>query len=810
MRYPALCTLALAFAFSLTALRAAPERLPIANGGFEEQGQGWQIPANEGMSTLSTEQAASGKASLKVVDESDTLGSNAVAHRVAIKGGGVFRLQGQVFPVSGSGLGIYVRVLDKEGQLIGKGDEFHRGAPAAPAGKWTPFTLPIYTTEEAAFLELMIHSYSHARVVAFLDDFAFEALGEEALRPPWTGTYKIRPEEKSRLTAADVVGPDGIVIPDWRYAGVPGGIPKVGQAARIEEFGARADDDADDAEALEKGAEEVGRRGGGALVLGAGTYILDRPVLIGRDGVVLRGAGAGKTRLVFRYGAPAGGVGFFQPLPNATVTRATWIEVHAAPKDLQAISLEVDGQPVSSTRRHPHWGATFSLRAGGGQVLGKAKEDGPHTLKAIAEYPGGRRIEATLPVQTDSKAAPQEPRLPSQIGALMFVGSSAAGPQRKLARDGRRGDRDLLLESIEGIQAGDRVRLRAPATPRWNALVRNECKWGDYRRYEFQVEGVDGNTLRLNQPLRLDFPVEDGAYVQEITPIRKCGIEDLALEQTQDLWTSGVIFSNAWECWARGVTVKKAGRFPLYFVPAKWCEIRDCVMDDAWFKGGGGTAYTGWEHCCDCLMENVTTYKLRHAPCVQWSASGNVIRKSVFHDSDGQWHSGWTNENLFEQCVINSTTGNGAYGYGMWASPPEDEAHGPNGPRNVVYNCDVRSPKAGLWMGGMNENWLILYNRFVVGSGPGVFAKTASFDHIFRGNVFSLADPKQPALFLATPDCIGVEAVGNRVYGGNGKIAGGPGRPAVDRENQFLPAGEAPRPEPAVPSLFEWERGPGR
>ena len=48
----------------------------------------------------------------------------------------------------------------------------------------------------------------------------------------------------------------------------------------------------------------------------------------------------------------------------------------------------------------------------------------------------------------------------------------------------------------------------------------------------------------------------------------------------------------------------------------------------------------------------------------------------------------------------------------------------------------VSSPKAGLWMGGMNENWLILYSRFVVGSGPGVFAKTASFDHIIRGNVF--------------------------------------------------------------------------
>jgi len=254
------------------------------------------------------------------------------------------------------------------------------------------------------------------------------------------------------------------------------------------------------------------------------------------------------------------------------------------------------------------------------------------------------------------------------------------------------------------------------------------------------------------------------------------------------------------------VTVKKAGRFPLYCLPAKWCEVRDCVFDDAWFKGGGGTAYVGWEQADDCLMEHVATYHLRHAPLVQWSASGNVIRQSVFHESDAQWHSGWTNENLFEQCVVESKIGNGGYGYGMWASPPEDDAHGPNGPRNVVYNCDISSPKVGLWMGGMNEGWLILYNRFVVGSGPGIYAKTASFDHTIQGNLFSLADPKQPAIVLATPDCIGVEMVGNRVLGGNGKLSGGAARLAVQRDNQLAPAGVAPRPQPAVPSIYEWER----
>lgn len=803
-RLPLLLLAAPLVALLATTGLAQSKALPIPNGDFEQGAEGWTIPADEGMSTLSQEQSASGKWSLKVVDDHDKNGSTAIASRVPVQGAGVYELHGKVFPVSGSGLGIYVRVYDKDGKQIGKGDEYHRGAPSEPTGKWIPFTSSIYTSDDAAFLELWIHSYSHAHVVAYLDDFRFENLGQRGMQPPWEGTYKIRPEEKAKLTAADVVGPDGIVYPDWRWAGVPGGIPKVAAAAKVEEFGAKADDDADDSAAIERGAEEVGKRGGGALVLGAGTYHLDRPVLITQSGVVLRGAGAEKTKVIFRYGVPAGTVRFCRPAPNSTITPTTWIEVHADPKGLQALSLEVDGQQVRRIQRHAHWGDTFSMSVGGSGVTNRFKS-GEHTLKAIAEYPGGKKVEATLPVRTDASATGGTLHMPP-IAAIMFSGVAATGPQVKLAQDGKRGDRELLLESAEGIAVGDRIRLRAPKTPRWDALVRNACLWGEYRRTELVVEKVEGNRITVNQPLRIEFPAVDGAFVQKTLPIRGCGVENLYIEQTQPIWTSGIYFHNVWESWARGVTVKKAGRFPLYFTGAKWCEIRDCVIDDAWFKGGGGTAYAGWEHATDCLMENVTTYKLRHAPCVQWAASGCVIRKSTFYASDGQWHSGWTNENLFEECVIESEAGNGGYGYGMWASPPEDTAHGPNGPRNVVYNCDVRSPKAGLWMGGMNENWLILYNRFVVGSGPAVFAKTASFDHVIRGNVFSLADEKQPAVFLATPDCIGVELIGNRVLGGSGKLSGGMGKPAVDRDNRFEPAGEAPRPKPAVPSIFEWQR----
>lgn len=625
----------------------------------------------------------------------------------------------------------------------------------------------------------------------------------------WPPTYKIRPHEKARLTAADVVGPDGIVYPDWRYAGVPGGIADVPEIAKIEQFGGKADDNKDDSAAVEAGVEAIAKKGGGALILGAGTYHLDRPTMITHDNIVIRGQGSGRTKVVFRYQVPQGRVIFHHPKPNAPLGIGDWIDIHASPDRLKLLRLECKGTVLGERIRKAHWGGTYRLMVTAWKIIGKLGP-GKHTLRAVAEWDGGGKNETTLDVAIDPKRsvpAGRRRRPYGGLGAFTFCGDTYSFSKVKLTKDGKRGDKQIELENTKDLQPGDGLFLRAPATKRWNTLVRNRCTWGSYRDYQFRVEEVDGKIVHINQPLRYDFPTVDGSYAQKIAPIRRCGVENLTITQTKKLWTSGIICFAGWECWVRGVHIQKAGRFPLYHVNSKWCEVRDCSFADAWYHGGGGTAYVGWQHAWDCLMDGVKTSRMRHAPCVQWATSGCVIRNSTFDGSDMQWHAGWTNENLFENCVVNGHGKWGTYGYGAWASPPEDRAHGPNGPRNVVYNCDIRSPKTGLWMGGMNENWLILHNRFVVNKGPGIFAKTFSFDHIIRNNVVVLGDGKSPMLELQTGDCVGVEVTGNRVFGGSGKIVGGKGRPLVDKDNSFAPyKKDAPRPKPKVPSIFEWQR----
>ncbi|MDY7229321.1 carbohydrate binding domain-containing protein [Hyalangium rubrum] len=589
--------------------------------------------------------------------------------------------------------------------------------------------------------------------------------------------------------AADVLGPDGIIYPDWSFAGVPGGIPTGGaDCGSVTLQGAVANDNLDDSAALEAAATACGQAGGGVISIPAGSFHLDRPIFIKHSGVVLRGAGRDTTKLIFRFAAPSQDVAFFFPsgVSNNTLAKNNWLEVHADPTDLQRLSIKYNGQVVSERLRSTgHWGASFSLRVTGSTLAGKSGYGSAKSFVAEAEYPNGlirtETVSLTLNNAQDANAIPNT----GYLGAINFNGTGRMGNTFLLAQDGLRGQTSLTLSSGHTVVAGDFLEIFAEATARWNDEVDNACTTStNFRRYQVKAVAVSGNVVTLNQPLRIDFPTIDGSYVQKFTPMTGNGVESLTLEQTQNIWTNGIIFNWAWGSWARNVRVNKAGRFPLYFNASKFCEIRDSIIDDAWFKGDGGTAYVGFEYAYDCLMDGVTTYEMRHGPLVQWSAAGNVVRRSKFVNSDIQWHAGWTNENLFEQVTVESNRGTGAYGYGMWASPPEDTAHGPNGPRNVVYNSDVTSPKLGAWLGGMNRGWIFAYNRIQSDSGEGLFAKDSSSDHTITGNVFSLRSAGS-GIRLETNDCTGVKLTSNDFYGVQSPtaISTGAGTPAVAQNN---------------------------
>lgn len=145
----------------------------LRNGGFEDGLAGWSIRGK--MSAIVDEQAASGKHSLKIVDDSKTDGSNVYATRISVDGEGKYELRGKYYGLSGEGIGLYVNYRDAYGEGLNRDKD--RGWWVNVVGnlggaekKWKEFSYPFTTHPDTATIELWIHSYSSALVAGYIDD----------------------------------------------------------------------------------------------------------------------------------------------------------------------------------------------------------------------------------------------------------------------------------------------------------------------------------------------------------------------------------------------------------------------------------------------------------------------------------------------------------------------------------------------------------------------------------------------------------------------------------------------------------------
>jgi len=195
---------------------------------------------------------------------------------------------------------------------------------------------------------------------------------------PWPPQYKLRPDQAARLTPADVVGPHGVVYPNWTRCGVQGGIPAIEAKAALGDFGGKPDDGADDAEALRRACEAVGRRGGGAVTLAKGVYHLDRPVTVRRDGVVIRGQGRDPPRLPPQRRPVA------RRLDPREPHRAVRHRLRARPRRLR---LRHVGLPAAGPRPRPQWPPQRGVQLR--RLLPPADAHRPVDLPAAAAPPKG-------------------------------------------------------------------------------------------------------------------------------------------------------------------------------------------------------------------------------------------------------------------------------------------------------------------------------------------------------------------------------------------------------------------------------------
>lgn len=603
-------------------------------------------------------------------------------------------------------------------------------------------------------------------------------------------------ETAKKPTPADVPGPAGLVFPDFRQAGVQGGIPQVPVKGRAEDFGARPGDGRDDSVALLEGLDAVSKAGGGALELGEGQYELARPLLIPFDNVVLRGAGRDKTRLVFRHGFERGGVAIVQPAAGGLIGPGSYVEAQGFPEGLRKLTLSLEGIVIAEQVV----GADGVINSVGTHLFQVETKLGPLAkgrvmLRAVAEWADGSRAETSLPAELDMSQRPQPGRLRTgpADAAIKFLGDewTHRGKRWFLAKDAARGATVLDFTDPPALPVGAALFLAARPTPGWLAQV--ESARPDLpRAMMLEVKSVERTRVELAQPVRIPFAVADAAYAELRAPLRGCGVEGLTLVQERPLWSHGISFSTAWGCWVRGVRIENAGRNPLNFTAAKHCEIRDCEVAGSLFRQpieegrSIGAGALGWSFSWDCLMEGVKCDGPARAPQFAQSAGGNVVRRSSFRGASAQWSGGWAYENLVEGCEIDAGELAGTFGYGAYSQRPESKLFGPGaGPRNILWGNVFRGSQGGLYLGGMAEGWIIGENRFEVRSGPGVLLRAHSIDTVFVRNEIHLGQPWQPAFRLVDGDCLGTIFLENRVYG-TSRLFAGRGTPAKN-EGNLLP-----------------------
>lgn len=307
------------------------------------------------------------------------------------------------------------------------------------------------------------------------------------------------------------------LVPDIARAGYRLGArpPRPRVVAKVTDFGARADGTTDCAAAFNAAVRAAGERGGGAVLVPGGTYLLSSPVFMHWSNVVLRGAGRESTILRF--------------------TR----------------TLDDGYRPARQSNGNSRWSWT------GGQVWFIAAErrarsesedyagtEGWLLGDTLAEVGAASRGQRTLLVSDTSKL---------RAGDLVVL--ECDNPP----------DATLLMHL-----AGDIPGTRSYDWPsRAPQLVTGSG--GQYIQYALlqwpvRIEAVLGTRLvRLAQPIRYDLRPGWPARLRALGPtVHDSGVEDLTIRNDVVAMTAhnkhpgsnGVCFQAVHDCWARDVRVE--------------------------------------------------------------------------------------------------------------------------------------------------------------------------------------------------------------------------------------------------------------
>ena len=291
----------------------------------------------------------------------------------------------------------------------------------------------------------------------------------------WPSQYTIRPWESDRLTAADVVGPDGIVYPDFTGVGVTGGVPDINNATvratyavfNVRDYGALGDGATNDDDAVAATAAAVRAHLSASSVnkailhFPAGTYVLSAPVAFTTGNLVIDGDGPDST--VIKLATDPAKTGALFTLSRPANFSGYLVATAFAPRGSNTLTLNAD--PAANSFAVGSWVRLAATVSGSGKTISdRFSNPDNHVVFTDAYYQTGRITFAKI---TAINSAARTVTLDRTFTHDYFVDES---PQlRRMDMLENAGLQDLAIETVAATATLDPVRFENAA----NSWIKN-------------------------------------------------------------------------------------------------------------------------------------------------------------------------------------------------------------------------------------------------------------------------------------------------------------------------------------------------
>ena len=208
-----------------------------------------------------------------------------------------------------------------------------------------------------------------------------------------------------------------------------------------------------------------------------------------------------------------------------------------------------------------------------------------------------------------------------------------------------KGSRTIELVDASELSVGDFIELEQDndeaamyTVPEWNQTWAQTAV-GSVN----QVVGITGNSVQLNDSVRIDMPESLKPVARRQGLVENVGIENLSIERLDTSDRHIFAFKNAANVWIRNVHSIRARKYHVETHTVYRLEVRDCYFDDAtdWGAGGHGYGVALSRHVSASLVIDNRFRHLRHSMLLQVGANGNVFIQNhstePFQSQGGTW-----------------------------------------------------------------------------------------------------------------------------------------------------------------------------